>query len=488
MKNLLSSVRRAPKRAAAALMMLVAVLVPAALLAWGPDRPTFTYESPAPYVTFNSITNNPKVGDERNFVRVREAVSGATFGDDINLTAGKTYEVMVFYHNNAASNLNASGKGIAKDVMARVQMPGRLDAGATATITGFVSSSNANPGTVWDNARAKTTDAVALRYVPNSAKIASSNGAVNGAALSSDLLTTGVKLGYDALDGKLPGCNQYSGYVTFKFVVDQPNFTVDKQVSVDGGKTWAESAKTTPGATVQYKLTYKNTGTVQQDNVILKDTLPAGVSYVPGSSQIANSKTGGVYKSTVDGITSAGGYKIGSYAPKGNAYFKFSAKVADEKDLAVCGDNKLTNKVVTYTENGSKSDTADVTVKKDCKYIKVCELATNKIVTIDESKFDSSKHSRDLNDCKETPTPEQMKVCDLTSKEIVTIDEADFDATKHSKDLNDCEEVVTPPTTPETPTELPVTGPAETVLSVLGLGTVIAAASYYVASRRLLDR
>ncbi|MGK2896637.1 MAG: hypothetical protein ACSLEY_03495 [Candidatus Saccharimonadales bacterium] len=411
MKKLINLVRQAPKRAAGILMVLAAVLVPAALLAWGPDRPTFTYGHPAPYVTFNSITDNPKVGDERNFVRIREAASGATFGDDITLTTGKTYEVMVFYHNNAASNLNENGTGIAKDVTARVQMPGRLDAGDTATITGFVNSSNANPGTVWDSARATTVNAVALRYVPNSAKIASSNGAVSGASLSSDLLTTGVKLGYDSLNGTLPGCNEYSGYITYQFVVDQPNFSVNKQVSVDGGKTWVESAKTTPGATVQYKLSYQNTGTVQQDNVILKDTLPTGVSYIPGSSQIANSKTGGQYQSTVDGVTSAGGYKLGSYAPKGNAYLKFSAKVADNKDLPKCGDNTLSNKVVTYTENGSKSDTADITVRKD---------------------------------------------------------------------LNDCTEVVTP----EVPTELPTTGPTETILSVFGVGGLIAGASYYLASRR----
>lgn len=487
MKQLFDLVRQAPKRSAALLMVFAAVLVPAALFAWGPDRPTYTYASPAPHVTFNSITDNPKVGDERNFVRIREATAGTTFGDDVALKAGKTYEVMVFYHNNAASNLNASGKGIAKDVMTRVQMPGRLDAGATGTITGFVSASNAQPGTVWDNARASTTDAVALRYVPNSAKIASSNGAVNGAALSSDLLTTGVKLGYDALDGKVPGCNQYSGYVTFKFVVDQPNFTVNKQVSVDGGKTWAESAKANPGSTVQYKLSYTNTGTVQQDNVVLKDVLPAGVSYVPGTSLVANSKTNGQYQSTVDGITSAGGYKIGSYAPKGNAYFKFSAKVADNDKLAKCGDNVLTNKVITYTENGSKSDTAAVTVNKECEEvpekIRVCDLASKDVITIDEDDFDAAKHSRDLNDCKETPAPEQMKVCDLESKQIVTIDKSDFDSAKHSEDLNDCAEVPEV-VTPETPAELPTTGPTGAVLTALGLGALIAGASYFVTSRR----
>jgi len=47
---------------------------------------------------------------------------------------------------------------------------------------------------------------------------------------------------------------------------------------------------------------------------------------------------------------------------------------------------------------------------------------------------------------------------------------------------------VTPPTTPETPTELPQTGTTENVAAVLGLGAIVAATSYFVASRRALNR
>lgn len=373
MKKLFAAIARAPKRTAGLAMLAAVVIVPAVLWAWGPDRPLYTVEKAAPHVTFNSITNNQRIGNETNFVRIREAVSGTTFTDNVQLQAGKTYEVMVFYHNNARSDLNdkigSDGKpiGVARNVAARVQMPGRLSAGSKATITGFISASNAKPQTVWDNAYGTTTSDVALRIVPGSAKIASSNGAVNGKALPNELFTTGTPLGYNKLDGVLPGCNQYSGYITYRFVVDKPDFTIDKQISIDGGKTWTESAKTTPGSTVQYRLIYKNTGTVQQDNVILKDTLPAGVTYVPGSSQIANATTGGAYKATVDGVTGSGGYKIGSFTPGSNNYFKFSAKIPANDTLAKCGDNVLTNKVTAVTENGSKNDTANVTVPKECK-------------------------------------------------------------------------------------------------------------------------
>ena len=37
---------------------------------WGPERQTYTMEVPADIATFNSITDNPTLVDERKFVRV----------------------------------------------------------------------------------------------------------------------------------------------------------------------------------------------------------------------------------------------------------------------------------------------------------------------------------------------------------------------------------------------------------------------------------
>jgi uncharacterized repeat protein (TIGR01451 family)/LPXTG-motif cell wall-anchored protein len=364
MKNIIAAIRRAPKRLATLLVVAAAVIVPATLFAWGPDRPTFTFQNPAPYVTFNSITNNPDVGDERNFVRIKESGTNTTYTDNVALQPGKTYEVMTYYHNNANTALNASGTGVAKDAKVRIQMPATVAAGATATVSGFVDSPSAKPTSVWDSAYATSSSAVALRYVQGSAKI-TSNGAVNGATLPDSLFTTGTNLGYDSLNGVLKGCNQYAGYVTFKFTVDQPNFTVAKQVSVDDGKSWSTSAPTTTGSTVLYRIIYTNTGTTQQDNVTIRDMLPAGVSYVPGSTLVANAKTGGAYKATVDGVT-ANGFNIGSYAPTANAYLKFSAKVTINDYLAACGPNTLKNVGRATTTGGYKEATADVIVNKEC--------------------------------------------------------------------------------------------------------------------------
>ncbi|MFZ1250061.1 MAG: LPXTG cell wall anchor domain-containing protein [Candidatus Microsaccharimonas sp.] len=547
MSKLMSLIRRAPKRfSAGVIMAAAAIIIPAAAYAWGPSRPTFTGANPAPYVTFNSITDNAQVGDERNFVRIRESGVSANYGDNVSLTPGKVYDVSVYYHNNAASNLNDSGKGIAKDAKLKMEVPGIVNAGVNAVFTGTVSASNANPGSVWDEAYGKnsTNGQVALRYVSNSAKF-TSNGAINGQKLPDTLFTTGANLGFNAQDGTVPGCNEYSGFVTFQIRVDQPDFNVVKKVSVDGGKTWADSAKAEAGATVQYYISYQNTGTTQQDNVLVRDMLPQGVSYTANSTEIMNSTTGGQFKKTVEGITT-NGLNAGSYQPKGNVGYKFSAKLPNE-DALKCGTNTLTNTARVTTNAGYKEDTATVTIDRECKpTVKyTCDALSIKTISRTEFQFttaytienatfknvtyvirnaqgqeidrktatsntlnytqttpgaysvqaivtvtvDGQDKTITSNGCKaafEVPkTPGDITVCELATKKIVTIKENQYDESKYSKDLSKCAETPTPPVTPP---ELPTTGATENIVAVVGLGALIASAAYYIASRRALNQ
>lgn len=363
MTNVVSLFRRVPKAAALAAGSLVAAVVPAGILfAWGPDRPTYTTASPAPHVTFNSITDNPAQGDERNFVRVKPAEApNSAYNDSVSLEAGKEYTVFVYYQNDAACNLNASGKGIAIDAYVKAAVPAVVK--GDAKVVGYVGASNATPKEVWDEATFTSQNAIALRMVPGSAKIYS-KGAVNGTTLPDSIVTTGSKLGYDALDGKVPGCDKYAGYVTFKVKADQPNFTVDKKVRLSGTKQWQESVTAKPGDKVDFQIEYKNTGTTWQNNVVVRDTLPGGLAYVKGSTMFANaSQPQG--KAATDELTIKG-LNIGNYAAGANGFVKFSATVVSEDKLQ-CGANTLTNIGRVETNNGSKQDTAVVTVTKKCQ-------------------------------------------------------------------------------------------------------------------------
>lgn len=82
------------------------------------------------------------------------------------------------------------------------------------------------------------------------------------------------------------------------------------------------------------------------------------------------------------------------------------------------------------------------------------------------------------------PAPEakHINVCELASKKVITIDESEFNAKKHSMDLSDCGETPVTPVTPVIPTELPQTGSEGVVAIVAALLT--AAAAYVVTARR----
>ena len=452
MSKLTTLINRAPKRTSGIVAMIaLAVIVPVAALAWGPSRDTFTIEKPSDHVAFNSITNNPEIGDERNFVGIRETTAANTWKDDITVQKGKEYFVRMYVHNNAAANLNL----VAENVTAKFNLP--VTTGKSIQVNGFLNASNVGADTkgnkgayaeVYDHATFNSTTDFNLAYVSGSLKYENNAFGAAGTPLSESIFTSaGTKLGYDKLDGKIPGCFQYDGYVTFKVkpqFAEETNFTLTKMVSKKGEAKWSENYVAQPGEVVDFILAYKNTGAVKHDDVTFRDTLPTGLSYEANSNTWSNASTQNNKVANND-LTNGKGINVGSYAPKANAFTVFSAKVASKEQLK-CGVNTLVNKGKVNTGGYAVEDTATVTVNKECVppvvNIKVCELATKKIITIDAKNFDAKKHSKNLEDCKVVP-PVKIQVCELATKNIITIDEKNFDAKKHSKNLDDCK--VVPP-------------------------------------------
>ncbi len=493
MKKLLTAIRRAPKLSGLAAILAGAVIVPAALLAWGPDRPTFTIEKPASYVTFNSITNNPKHGDERNFVQIRNYTDNTQFGENTQLVPGKEYEVYVYYHNNASTDLNSAAnnyKGIALNSYMKVQMPATVDAGQKARVTGTVGASNAKPTHVWDEAYGTNASngTVALRYVPNSAKI-TNTGASNGQVIDLNKLASanGALLGYDKLDGKLPGCMKYTGYVTYRFKVDQPNFEVKKEVSEKGKNSWTESLNANAGDLVDFRIHYKNTGTVVQENVSIRDDLPKGMTLVEGSARYFSSKTNGAWKviEDKDAITTSG-VDFGSFGANGGMYVALQARVGDA-DTLECGKNTLVNRAVVTTPNGTKNDSATVIVEKECEepkpeMVKVCDLDDKTVKEISKETYEADKdrYTTDLSKCDQPVKEDEVVVCNPETGKLITVKESDADKYV-DKDSKECKDA---PVVENVVTELPQTGLAEQLGSMLGLGALTTAAYYYVTSRR----
>lgn len=214
-----------------AALMLTPLAMGAPAMAWGPERPTYTNKKPADHATFNSITDNAAVGDERDFVRIEEKSSGRPYSSEIVLEAGKQYEVYIYYHNDASSTYNDAAHGyvgVARDVRLSSTFPSELAAKERAAVTGRITSSNASPEAVWDEAYVTAKEAMTLHYVEGSAKIYNDWG-VSGSTLATALFATeGVPLGLDKLNGVILGCDEYSGQIVYTIQtravgVDEPD-------------------------------------------------------------------------------------------------------------------------------------------------------------------------------------------------------------------------------------------------------------------------
>ena len=372
--------------------VLVAVIAPALVWAWGPSRPSFTIEKPADYITFNSITNNPVIGgDEKDFVGIREVGSNAKWTNNMKVQNGKEYYVRMYVHNNAASNLNL----VAENVVAKLNVP--TTTAKNVTVQGQISASNAKPNTVWDEATFSSDNDFNLAYVAGSA-LFENNGMGTTKLPDSIVNNTGAKLGYDKLDGKIPGCFQYAGYVTVKVKaqVSQPqektNIDLAKTVrnKTNGEKSWVETANAKSGDTVQFQIHAKNTGSAGIQNLVIRDILPKGLNYVTGSTKLYNTSNPKGLKVS-DNVIQNSGINIGSYQPNGDAYVRFDATVSAENSLPVCGENTLTNIAQASDQKIVKNDTASVKVTKKCETPKnpiyKCEALSLNIVRKDEKQI-----------------------------------------------------------------------------------------------------
>ena len=372
--------------------VLVAAVAPALVWAWGPSRPSFTIEKPADYITFNSITNNPVIGgDEKDFVGIREVGSNTKWTNNMKVQNGKEYYVRMYVHNNAASNLNL----VAENVVAKLNVP--TTTAKNVTVQGQISASNAKPNTVWDEATFSSDNDFNLAYVAGSA-LFENNGMGTTKLPDSIVNNTGAKLGYDKLDGKIPGCFQYAGYVTVKVKaqVNQPQEKTDINLAktvrnkTNGEKTWVETVNAKSGDTVQFQIHAKNTGSAGIQNLVIRDILPKGLNYVAGTTKLYNTSNPKGLKVS-DNIIQNSGINIGSYQPNGDAFIRFDATVSAEKDLPVCGENTLTNIAQASDQKIVKNDTASVKVVKKCETPKnpvyKCEALSLNIVRKDEKQI-----------------------------------------------------------------------------------------------------
>ncbi len=335
-------------------------------LAYYPERTTYTIERPADKITFNSITNNPNYGDERNFTLAKPSSNTSAGGWNdtyVDIVGDDEYLVRVYVHNNAAANLNL----VAENTRVRVSLP--TGTAKEIKLGAFISANNASPREVYDDVIFRSDKMFNLAYVAGSARYFNNVNSNPGFTISDSLVTSsGALIGYDNMDGRVKGCFEYSGILTFKVKVQTQktvSFLAQKQVRKTGTTEWTKQLKVNPGEQVDYQLMYKNNGQTSQTGVIIKDFLPTGVNALDNSLKLKNTNNpAGTNIANQNALFNGDGLNIGDYASGANAYMMFTASVPSNDQLKICGDNIFRNRVIIYTAEGNLEDVADVIVTK----------------------------------------------------------------------------------------------------------------------------
>ena len=353
----------------------------------------------------------------------------AYVGGALELQPGQTYEVRSYYHNDAMSalgNLNANaaayyiengslpegytdmgecgGIGTIANTRFRVVLPTQVAAGQSDVQLGAQYSydsihwDDAAKGYqrdgndklvqtrdyVYDSLYLSNTTGKDMKIVLDNASITlHNNNATDGQKLAinaendNDIFPEeGNELGgalissvFDSegkMNGKICACAEYSGYVSYTFHTEQAEAEVVKEASLDG-VNFSSTVSAKPGDTVTYRIKYKNSGTRELTHVTFKDTLPAGVTLVPGTTKLVNySNPNGLI---LDDVIGQNGIDTGNYGPGAEAEITYQVKVNDDiYDQIDCTEMPLDNliKVTDDINTEGITSTSRIIIKEDC--------------------------------------------------------------------------------------------------------------------------
>lgn len=295
-------------------------------------------------IIFNSISDNP-IGNEKNFVdaRLNNGVNNVWNANEIKVEDGKEYYVRLYVHNNNPNGLDA----ISTNTSVAFSIP--TVSAKTIAVYGFIYSDNATPSEYWDGVTFTADNAFHLEYQYGSAVI-SNNGIGEqdgGYPISDDIVLKagqkGTLIGYDKLDGRLPGGNDYASIIGIRVkAVYDYDYTVSQKVRIADTKGWPEGdyVDAEVGDEVEFQIEYVNTDEITHKNVMIRDILPKNLEYIEGSTKLYNSNFREGVTIDQDSIITTG-INVGHYAPGANAIVRFRATVIDVS--LIDGSNTLVN-------------------------------------------------------------------------------------------------------------------------------------------------
>ncbi len=368
------------------LFFFIAIAIkPIRVSAWGDNseggkgRPSYTIEEInqgvlGKKIIFNTISDSP-MGDEKNFVGARENTGinagkdNIWNGNDIDVEDGKEYLIRLYVHNNSPWGMDA----VAENVHVAFNIP--QESARDIEVNGFIKADNAEPSEYWDYVNFHADTTFHLEYVYGSAILennaigkSAKNGGTGACTLSDDIVKAasgGTLIGYDKIDGRIPGCYQYDAYISIRVKVVYDTHTVHTKVRVKDSEQqdWEDIVEAEIGDEVEFRIEYQNISDQPQERVVIRDILPDNLEYVEGSTILVNGNhpTGATTgsRATVEET----GIVIGDYSPGANAIIYLNAKVVDT--CLAYGKNTMTNWGRASASDRLMHDWAQVVVQKN---------------------------------------------------------------------------------------------------------------------------
>jgi len=249
--------------------------------------------------------------------------------------------------------------------------------GANKALVDSMNSSNTVEGAVYRNGDVIVNNKVIATNARVAARF-SVPGAVSIPGTNAYLRTTTSSFAYNSepaiirLDGNgnmlfaaIIGC----GNAVKATPVPKPNYTINKLVAGAGSNYFVKYMDVKPGNHVVYKIVVTSTGNAPVTNLVVKDALPANVSYIAGTLKRDNTPVSTSFFST--------GVNIGTLRNGTSTTFTFEA-IAAPKDTPESCKPELLNNVSSMTATSLPGESSNAELNKSCaaKPVYACTILT----------------------------------------------------------------------------------------------------------------
>lgn len=303
-------------------------------------------------------------GNEKKFMlvqEVNESTDNAWQSGTIEVEDQKEYLLRIYVHNDNPGGRDA----VAEGVMIDFSIPWKSS--KEIRVWGRIFAENTRPKEYEDSILFTSNwHPFHLEYDYEPIKLYNSGiGKNDGYSLGHKDLFMQTYIGYDSLDGLLPGGDEFSTNIILKAkVVFDDSFIIDYQVTpFSNSDEWKDETIARVDDKLTCRIRFKNIGDETQHNVMATVILPKNLHYIYFSS--TGSELDDIYRPlNLDSSLPIGDpVDIGDYAPGAVATIHFTVEIVDN-DLEL-GDNELISHLQVEVDNLIAEDCIKILVNKE---------------------------------------------------------------------------------------------------------------------------